>query len=109
MKNISFVLKIKADFLRALSHPARLRILQALENEERSIGNLVKQIEIEPANLYRHIFILKKAGILGSLSRGKKVFYFVKNEEVFDILSSVSQVLKKNITVDAQFMKALES
>lgn len=105
---IYFVLKIKADFLRALSHSSRLHILQVLRHEERSVVKLIKQTGIEQSNLSRHLSILKRAGILGSLPRQRTVVYFVKNTEVFNILSSVSQVLKKNILVNAQSMESLE-
>lgn len=109
MKDLSFVLKVKADFLRALSHPARLRILQSLRHKEGSIGKLVKKTGMEQSNLYQHLLILKRAGIIGSLPRQRTVIYFVKNTEVFNILWSVSQVLKKNILINSRSIEALEN
>jgi predicted transcriptional regulator len=38
---------VKADYFKALAHPARIRILELLRQGERSVGELVADLELE--------------------------------------------------------------
>ncbi|MDO8675082.1 MAG: metalloregulator ArsR/SmtB family transcription factor [Candidatus Omnitrophota bacterium] len=58
--------KVKADFLRVLSHPIRLRLIEELKAGEKSVGYLVAKLKIGQSNISRHLLALRNAGILSS-------------------------------------------
>jgi DNA-binding transcriptional ArsR family regulator len=55
VKTDDMVFKIKADFLRALSHPVRLKIIEYLKTEEASVGKLGQELGVEQSSLSRHL------------------------------------------------------
>lgn len=91
---MEFVLKLKADFLRALGHPSRLRIVDYLRKKEASVGSVGGALGIEQSVLSKHLLLLKQAGILASRQQGTTVYYRVQSDEIFDVLGGVSSILQ---------------
>ncbi|PIQ81573.1 MAG: transcriptional regulator [Candidatus Omnitrophica bacterium CG11_big_fil_rev_8_21_14_0_20_64_10] len=89
------VYKIKADFLKALSHPVRLKIIEALKHGERSVGSLVKELGVEQSSLSRHLLALRDAGILQSRQERTTVYYSIRDHDVFQVLRPIAVLLRK--------------
>src|SRR5258707_11958836 len=58
------IYQVKADFFKTLAHPARIRILELLRDGERSVGQLIPGVGIEPSHLSQQLGILRRANIL---------------------------------------------
>lgn len=43
--------QLKAEFFKTLSHPLRIRVLELLSERERSVGELLREIDVEASNL----------------------------------------------------------
>ncbi len=56
--------KLKAEFFRTLGHPARIRILELLSVEDRSVGDLLPEIGIEASNLSQQLGVLRRSGVV---------------------------------------------
>ena len=93
----SFVFKIKADFLKALSHPGRLKIVEHLKHGEKSVNEMGKALEMEQSSLSKHLSILKHAGILASRQEKVTVFYSIRDKGIYDVLRYASLFLKKKM------------
>lgn len=65
---------------RALGEPMRLRILQAVCKEPRSVNDIVKATGATQANVSKHLALLAAAGILEREKDGQRVFYGVKDK-----------------------------
>lgn len=89
--------KIKADFLRILSHPVRLQIIELLKNGEKNVGSIVKALGIPQSSLSRHLLNLKEAGILKSRQQGTTIFYDIEDYGIFQILRPIAQMLRKKL------------
>lgn len=89
--------KIKADFLRVLSHPVRLQIIEFLKNGEKNVGSIVKAFRIPQSSLSRHLMSLKEAGILKSRQQGTTIFYDIEDHDIFQILRPIAEMLRKKI------------
>ena len=89
------VYKIKADFLKALSHPLRLKIIETLKHGEKSVGALVKQLGIQQSSLSRHLIALRDAGILKSRQERTTVFYDIQDGDIFHVLRPIAVMLRK--------------
>jgi ArsR family transcriptional regulator len=92
-----FVFQLKSDFLKALAHPARLRIIECLRKREASVGDLVRRLEMEQSGLSKHLAILKQVGILRSRQEKVTVFYSIRDGEVFKVLRPVTMILKRKM------------
>ncbi|HSP42105.1 MAG TPA: metalloregulator ArsR/SmtB family transcription factor [Luteolibacter sp.] len=65
-----------AGFARALSHPARIRILRLLAGRgEVSCMEIVGELPLSQPTCSRHINELLKAGLLKARHRGKQVWF----------------------------------
>ncbi|MBI5686657.1 MAG: winged helix-turn-helix transcriptional regulator [Verrucomicrobia bacterium] len=65
---------------RALGEPMRLRILQVICKESRSVNDIVAATGSTQANISKHLALLTTAGILEREKDGQRVFYGVKDK-----------------------------
>ncbi len=107
MVDVSFVFKIKADFLRALAHPVRLRIIEHLKAGEKTVGQMAKSLEVEQSSLSKHLAILKQAGILNSRQVKVTVYYSIRDKGIFDVLKPISLFLKKKLRESQEVLEHL--
>ncbi len=91
------VLEMKADVLKALGQPTRLKILELLRGGERCVCEIFPAIEEEQSNVSRHLALMKAAGILASRKEGQMVHYRVRDPQVFKLLDGVSALLKTHL------------
>lgn len=91
------VLELKAEILKALAQPTRLKILELLRNGERCICEIVPAINGEQSNVSRHISLMQKSNLVTTRKDGVKVMVKVSDPRVFEILDSIALLLKKQI------------
>ena len=89
--------KIKADFLKALAHPARLQIVEFLKSGEKNVGSIIKALSIQQSSLSRHLTILREAGILKSRQQGTVVYYNIEDHDIFHVLRLIADMLRKKL------------
>ena len=88
---------MKAEILKALAQPTRLKILELLRNGERCICEIVPAINGEQSNISRHISLMQKSHLVTTRKDGVKVMVKVSDPKVFEILDRISLLLKKQI------------
>jgi len=79
------MLEVIAARFRALSEPNRLRILQALEAGEATVGEIAERLEANQSNVSRHLQSLHEAGLVGRRREGSSVFYAISDPTVLEI------------------------
>jgi DNA-binding transcriptional ArsR family regulator len=79
------VLALVAGRFKALSEPARLRILQCLRSGELSVGELVNETELGQANLSRHLQMLHAHGFVVRRKKGLFVYYALADKSVLKL------------------------
>ena len=80
------VLELKAEVLKVLAQPTRLKILELLRNGERCICEIVPAINGEQSNISKHISLMQKCHLITTRKDGVKVMVNVKDPGVFEIL-----------------------
>ena len=65
----------KAAVFKALAHPSRLYMVEALANGEKCVCEFVEEIQADISTISKHLAVLKQAGIIASEKRGKWVYY----------------------------------
>ena len=89
--------KIKADFLKVLSHPVRLQIIELLKNGEKNVGTITKTIGIPQSSLSRHLLFLREGGILKSKQQGTVIYYSIEDHDIFRVLRPIAEMLRKKL------------
>jgi DNA-binding transcriptional ArsR family regulator len=72
-----------------LSQPTRLKILYAVCNGERSVNEIVAQVESTQANVSRQINLLYRARILARRKEGAQVYYRIADAATIELCRSV--------------------
>jgi len=99
--------KIKADFLRALSHPVRLQIIELLKDGERNVGSIMKILSLQQSSLSRHLTVLREAGILKSRQQGTVVYYDIEDHNIFHVLRPIAEMLRKKLKKTESVLSSL--
>lgn len=84
---------LKADFFRVLGHPARVRILQLLRGEERSVGALQELLELDSSAVSQHLASLRRAGLVASRREGTSVYYRVSDSRTLELLELAKAII----------------
>lgn len=85
--------KLKAEFFKTLGHPARIRILELLAAQDRSVGELLPEIGIESSNLSQQLGVLRRAGVVAARKDGNTVIYSIASPDIAKLLAVARTVL----------------
>lgn len=83
------VFEVAAELFAVLSTPMRLRILSAVCDQEKSVSQLLSEIDTTQPNLSQHLTVLYRAGILAKRKEGTQVLYRVQSEKAVQLCRSV--------------------
>jgi DNA-binding transcriptional ArsR family regulator len=100
-------IQLKAEVLKALAQPTRLKILEMLRNGERCICEIVPAINGEQSNISRHISTMQKSHLITTRKDGVKVMVKVRDPRIFEILDKVGLFLKTQMQEQTRVMRAL--
>ena len=89
--------QLVSNIFKALAHPTRIQIIKLLKEGEMCVCNILPNVDSEQSNTSQHLTILKNQGIVESRKEGPKVFYTVKNKEVFDMLDLAGTLILKQL------------
>ena len=81
--------ELAAELFSVLSTPMRLRILSALCKQEKSVNELLLEIDTTQPNLSQHLAVLFKTGVLAKRKEGTQVIYRVQSEKAVALCRSV--------------------
>ena len=83
---IDQIAAVKAGFFRVLGHPARVRILEALRDGDKTVGELQAWLDLDSSSTSQHLAALKQQGIVESAKHGTHVHYSARDPRVFQLL-----------------------
>jgi Predicted transcriptional regulators len=81
-----------ANMLKAIAHPVRIAILNYLEDGKKlTVTEIYEMLNIEQSTTSHHLGILKDKGVLASKREGKNTYYFLKHNNLANIIDCVSK------------------
>ncbi len=86
-------LEIKAKFIRGFSDKTRLQILECIKDKEKTVSQIVEEIQGNQSNISQHLACLKGCGIIVGRQEGKYVYYGLTSEKVKEMLIMFDSVL----------------
>lgn len=87
--------QFKAELFKALSHPVRIRMLELLRDQERTVTELQAALQIEHSTVSQQLTVLRARNIVDTRKEGTSVYYRVRDPRVFDLLDT-ARVLFNN-------------
>ena len=83
------VFELAAELFSVLSTPMRLRVLSALCVREKSVNELLMEIDTTQPNMSQHLAVLYRTGVLAKRKEGAQVIYRVQSEKAVALCRSV--------------------
>lgn len=77
------------EMFRLLGEPSRLRILLALQDEARCVGDVASEAGLSQSLVSHHLRLLRAAGLVQPERAGKHIFYRLSDEHVAHMLSDM--------------------
>ena len=87
------VYQAKADLLRVLGHPARIRVLELLAERDLAAGELLAEIPIEAGSLSQQLAVLRRAGLVAQRREAGSVIYKAAVPGIRDVLAAAAAAL----------------
>ncbi|MBV1856278.1 ArsR/SmtB family transcription factor [Catellatospora tritici] len=83
----------KADFFKALAHPARIRVLELLSEREHAVSEMLPEVGLEPAHLSQQLSVLRKMNLVVTRKEGSNVYYSLVSPHVAELLAVARTIL----------------
>lgn len=93
--------RFKAEFFKALAHPLRIRILDALREGEAGVNELGERLQVEQSTLSQQLAVLRSRNIVVGRKEGQNVFYSVRDRTLFKLLDVAKQIFNNHL-IDVQ-------
>jgi ArsR family transcriptional regulator len=78
--------------LKAMSNPLRLKILCVLGSNSVSVQHIVEQVGTSQSNISQHLSILKDKKILGSKKEANRVYYYIDDDRMLQLIKMMRDV-----------------
>jgi len=79
------VMALVAERFKVLAEPARLQILDALRQKERTVSEIVEKTGLGQANVSKHLQVLYAQGFVARRREGLFAYYELADEQVFQL------------------------
>ncbi len=81
----------ESDFLKALGHPVRLKMVDGLMRDRCNVNAIVSKLNLPQSTVSQHLSILRIHGIIVPEKEGVKTCYRVVNDKAKKIISILKQ------------------
>jgi ArsR family transcriptional regulator len=98
----------KADFFKALAHPARIQILEHLRAGEKPAGEILEALGLEQSNGSQHLGVLRGKDIVVARRQGTTVYYSVRDPAIFEVLDLLRRYFHDHLTSIRDMLEAME-
>ena len=86
-----------SEFFKALAHPLRIKVLDALRQGEVGVNELSARLAVEQATLSQQLAILRKSNIVVGRKEGQNVYYSARDPEIFRLLDVANQIFNNHL------------
>ncbi|NUR71689.1 MAG: helix-turn-helix transcriptional regulator [Hamadaea sp.] len=99
----------KAEFFKALAHPARIRVLELLSEREHAVSEMLADVGLEPAHLSQQLAVLRRLNLVTTRKEGSAVFYSLVSPQVAELLAVARRILTEVLTSQAGLLDDLRA
>ena len=85
------VYRIHAEICQALTHSVRLEIIDHLRLGEKTVSELVDEMEMPQSSISRHLRLMRTKGVVRARRDGPNVYYALSDEKVVQAYDLIHQ------------------
>jgi ArsR family transcriptional regulator len=98
----------KAAFFKALAHPVRIRILELLVREERSVQELQAALQVDQPVVSQQLAVLRANNIVSSTKTGVSVRYAVRDPLIGELLDVARRIFNNHLVGTQEMLRTLQ-
>lgn len=99
------LVELRAEVLKALAQPTRLKIIDFLRTGERCVCEIYPAISGEQSNTSRHLNMMLTAGVLSRRKEGLKIFYSIRHPEILQVMDIIAGIVEEEICGRSRLLK----
>ena len=107
-KHFDALRKFKAGIFKVLAHPTRIHIIETLRESELSVGAILEQVKVEPANLSQHLSILRHNHLVVTRKDGNQVLYSLRDPLLIEVLDAMRKYFQRHFEDSIEMLKQME-
>ena len=100
--------RFKAGIFKVLAHPTRSHVIETLRARELSVGALLEQVKVEPANLSQHLSVLRHNHLVVTRKDGNQVLYSLRDPLLVEVLEAMRKYFQKHLEDSIQMLKQMK-
>ena len=89
--------KARAEVAKAMGHPTRLLLLDALKQQEMCVCELTELAGADQSTVSKHLAILKNVGLVGDRRDGTMAIYFLRVHCLDGFFGCIEKVLREDL------------
>lgn len=98
----------KSDFFKALAHPLRISILDALRDGELTVNEISSRFGVEPANASQQLAVLRNKNIVFARKEGSNVYYSVSDQTIFKLLDAAKEIFGNHLVGVREMLEEID-
>jgi ArsR family transcriptional regulator len=91
------IYEVHANICKVFTNPRRLEIIDLLRENERTVNELVKLMNLPQSSVSQHLAVMREKGILEAKRHGSSVTYRISDERILKACDLMREVLLDHI------------
>jgi DNA-binding transcriptional ArsR family regulator len=87
----------QAEFFKALSHPLRIRVLEALRQGPVSVNELRERLGVEQSTLSQQLAVLRSRRLVVTQRSGTTIRYQISDPAIWRLLDSAREIFENQL------------
>lgn len=100
---------LHAEICRTLGSAARIEILNALRNREKTVTEITEALKLRQANVSQHLAVLRQRRVVATRKDGTNIYYRISNPKIIQACELMRQVLLEQLKKGEELTKLASS
>ncbi len=101
--------KFKAEFFKALAHPLRIQIIDALRGGEIGVSDLCTRLKVEQSSVSQQLALLRSRNIVVGRKEGQNVYYSIRDKAIFRLLDVAREIFNNHLVGVQDMLSELDA
>lgn len=101
--------KFKAEFFKALAHPLRIQIIDALRGGEIGVNDLCSRLRVEQSSVSQQLAQLRSRNIVVGRKEGQNVYYSIRDKAIFRLLDAAKEIFNNHLVGVQDMLSELDA
>jgi DNA-binding transcriptional ArsR family regulator len=97
----------KARFFKALAHPIRIRIVELLVEQDRTVQELQAALTLDQSSVSQHLAVLRANQVVTARKEGATVRYALRDPLVGDLLGLARRIFSNQLVGTQDMLREL--